>query len=119
METKNITLTGANGAATEPLDGGACTYGCTHAPAKGTEGRRFIGSFGRHRVCWQREGKEKKGRWGKASTAAAAVVSFGRRRRRASRGLLDLLAAAMWERDRRGDGGNAARVRVNPTGCWF
>jgi hypothetical protein len=39
---EELTLTREKGAATEPLDGGARTYGCTHAPARGPEGRRFI-----------------------------------------------------------------------------
>jgi hypothetical protein len=77
----NITLTGAKGAATEPLDGGARTYGRTHVPERGPKGRRFILctaalSGAPARVCWQREEKEK-GDVGKATAGVSITIASG------------------------------------------
>jgi hypothetical protein len=72
----------AKGAATEPLGDGARTYGCTHAPARGPEGRRSSSVPSRRRVLrrvcyWQRDEKGKgRGDAGEASQATGVTVAI-------------------------------------------
>jgi hypothetical protein len=107
---EELTLTRAKDAATEPLDGGARTYGCTHAPARGLEGRRSSSVPSRRRVlrrvsCWQREEKGKgRGGAGEACQATAVTVAVAGR---APAGGVGLPAAA---RDR--DSGERERASV-------
>jgi hypothetical protein len=76
----------AKGAATEPLDGGARTYGCTHTLARGPEGRRLFlcseppsGALARELLAERGEGKRKRRRW-------ESMPSHCRDRRRRRRG---------------------------------
>jgi hypothetical protein len=112
---EELTLTRAKGAATEPLDGGARTYGCTHTLARGLEGRRSSSIPRRRRVLQLvTRGRERgdRRRWGKGRGGL-------RRRRYASAiaGGEQLLqppsSSSSHRREREtegGDGENRARV---------
>ena len=74
----------------EPLDGGAPTLGCTHAPAKGPAGgaATILASL-RLRSCGgSRDGKsrEEKWRWGASRAAVPRRRTAGRRSAAAARG---------------------------------